>query len=363
MNLTIANLSGTGAGSMYIRNGSDLDGAVYGSDCTLTVNQTGSNTFAGVISDGPNDYYSGTASNATLGLTLAGTGNLTLNGVNTYTGDTNINGGSLTLGSKGQITTSNIYVNNNSSLIFASTPGSGIVTRTMAGQLTVSSGATVTVAYGAHSDRQILVLSSLNNNGLVDLGNSDMDLSSSVGLGTITTQIASGYNGGAWNGTTGITSSAAAKDTTHLTTLGVIVNDDGTGTGTPLYGIGGGLGTTFSGIIPNDGDILVKYTYYGDANLDGKVDGSDYSRIDNGYAGNLQGWYNGDFNYDGVINGSDYTLIDNSYNTQGASLAAEVGSATAQIAGGTGSSSVPEPTALGLVGIAAVGLLGRRRRK
>ena len=27
-------------------------------------------------------------------------------------------------------------------------------------------------------------------------------------------------------------------------------------------------------------DVLVKYTYYGDANLDGKVDGSDYSRID-----------------------------------------------------------------------------------
>jgi len=36
------------------------------------------------------------------------------------------------------------------------------------------------------------------------------------------------------------------------------------------------------------------------------------------------GWLNGDFNYDGAINGSDYTLIDNAFNTQGASLAAQV---------------------------------------
>ena len=61
----------------------------------------------------------------------------------------------------------------------------------------------------------------------------------------------------------------------------------------------------------------MKYTYYGDANLDGKVDASDYSLIDNGYLNHLTGWYNGDFNYDGVINGSDYTLIDNAFNMQG----------------------------------------------
>ena len=106
-------------------------------------------------------------------------------------------------------------------------------------------------------------------------------------------------------------------------------------------------------------DVLVKYTYYGDANLDGKVDGTDYSRIDNGYLNNLSGWFNGDFNYDGVIDGSDYTLIDNAFNTQGASLAAAV--ATAQIAGDV--SAVPEPVSLGLLGIGCMALLGRRRLK
>ena len=44
----------------------------------------------------------------------------------------------------------------------------------------------------------------------------------------------------------------------------------------------------------------MKYTYYGDANLDGAVDGADYQQIDNGFGGGLTGWSNGDFNYDGV---------------------------------------------------------------
>jgi hypothetical protein len=110
--------------------------------------------------------------------------------------------------------------------------------------------------------------------------------------------------------------------------------------------------------------VLVKYTYYGDANLDGAVDGSDYTLIDNGFTNHLSGWQNGDFNYDGVVDGSDYTLIDNAFNTQGASLgsnpAALIAGSTSQIAGGT--SAVPEPATLGLLGLGAIGLLGRRRR-
>ena len=72
----------------------------------------------------------------------------------------------------------------------------------------------------------------------------------------------------------------------------------------PLY-------ATFEGQNSVVTDVLVKYTWYGDANVDGKVDGSDYSRIDFAYTSDLAqpglytGWSNGDFNYDGGINGSD----------------------------------------------------------
>jgi autotransporter-associated beta strand protein len=182
--------------------------------------------------------------------------------------------------------------------------------------------------------------------GQLDLLNGDMIVHGGS-LATISNQIAEGYNGARWNGS-GITSSIAAGNSKHNTGLGVILNDNGAGK--PLYGTGGIIASTFGADIPVDGDILVQYSYYGDTNLDGKVDGSDYSRIDSGFLKKLTGWYNGDFNYDGVINGSDYTLIDNSYNTQGAATFAEVAGAviTAEVAQ---TSAVPEP-------VWTVGLLG-----
>ncbi len=41
--------------------------------------------------------------------------------------------------------------------------------------------------------------------------------------------------------------------------------------------------STFAGQPTVDGDVLVKYTYFGDANLDGVVNSADYLQIDNGF--------------------------------------------------------------------------------
>jgi photosystem II stability/assembly factor-like uncharacterized protein len=106
----------------------------------------------------------------------------------------------------------------------------------------------------------------------------------------LTGLIAAGRNGGNWSGP-GITSSTAAAD----------------------------VGLTAVAIVPvtADSSILIRYTYSGDAALDGKINIDDYTRIDTGIAAQMKGWINGDFNYDGKINIDDYVIIDGTIASQG----------------------------------------------
>jgi hypothetical protein len=129
-----------------------------------------------------------------------------------------------------------------------------------------------------------------------------------------------------------------------ITGLGVITNDDGSGTGTPLY-------PTFEGVTSGDSDVLVMYTYLGDTTLKGYVDGTDLSNTLAGMNGGLTGWANGDFNYDGVVDALDLHLLLDSLASQGAPL------------GGSGTSgAVPEP-ALGGSALACGILFGLRNRR
>ena len=149
-----------------------------------------------------------------------------------------------------------------------------------------------------------------------------------------------------WTGN-GITSSTAAAESGGiLTAVGIIVNDfAAAGLPTaPIY-------TDFSGRTVSENDILVKYTWFGDADLSGVVDGTDYFLIDNAFAsGTLNGgWLNGDFNYSGNVDGTDYFLIDNAFNAQTGPLTGSAGAA------------VPEPGPLLVLAIGtAVGLVTRR---
>ena len=99
-----------------------------------------------------------------------------------------------------------------------------------------------------------------------------------------------------------------------LTTLGVTEASD-------LLGLTGTQTQIWNGHTLDATSVIVKYSYVGDANFDGVIDGADYGAIDNWvqFPGTW-GYSNGDFNYDGVIDGADYGLIDNAVQLQGAPL-------------------------------------------
>ncbi len=196
------------------------------------------------------------------------------------------------------------------------------------GGLTLGSGATASVVSlgGARTATNHLALVigsagattaptfSLASTSTLDLSDNDLVIHDGS-LSAVNTLVGTGFNNGNWNGAGGIVSSAASASSSKLNALAVAQPASS---------------NTFQGEPVGTTDVVVRYSYYGDATADGHVDSSDYTKIDAGYLSKLTGWSNGDFNFDGVVNGSDYTLIDNAFNTQGASLAAQIATPAAK---------------------------------
>ena len=110
-----------------------------------------------------------------------------------------------------------------------------------------------------------------------------------------------------------MTSMSSAKSPSALATIGIAEASS-------ALGISGSQTKVWNGQTVDATTVLMKYTLAGDANLDGKIDGDDYFKIDAGIAGHLTGYANGDFNYDGVINADDYFIIDSHFNKNGVAL-------------------------------------------
>ena len=140
-----------------------------------------------------------------------------------------------------------------------------------------------------------------------------LDYTGNSPLADVAHWVKAGYNAansGYWDGY-GITSSTAAEDASQLTALGVMDNADAL--------LGGK--TLFEGETVDATSVLVKYTYWGDANFDGTVTYDDYDIIDYYYwfqpPANQAGWWTGDFDMDTNVDSDDYDLIDYAYWFQG----------------------------------------------
>ncbi len=111
-----------------------------------------------------------------------------------------------------------------------------------------------------------------------------------------------------------------------------------------ITGWGGGGGLAYPAIYGANA-LTLHCTYYGDASLDGCVDGGDYSLWADNYALGVPGktWVQGDFSGDGIVDGADYTFWADNYEA------------------GCGGSPIPEPAALALLAVGSLAALRRRR--
>jgi hypothetical protein len=241
--------------------------------------------------------------------TLAGSSTLTINGASPMTG-IEVRSGNHTVGAPVSFTsTATISLAASSSLRL-----SGMV-----------KGPITSLQLGANA-----TLDLTSNNLVIDYTPAD-----GSPIGSLTTALGTGRNGGLWNGT-GIVSSTAASDSSHRSAIGCAEAS--------ALGIGSFLGQS---VDPTT--VLLRYTLDGDANLDGTVNALDFNRLTSNFGASNRGWADGNFDYAGAVNTSDFNL-----------LAANFGSSMPPSADALGA-LVPEPTALFLPPILL--FLNRRQRR
>jgi hypothetical protein len=238
-------------------------------------------------------------------------------------------------------------VNNGSLTVNANGSIGGI---TGGGRLTVGNGSSHnTLQLAAGSGGSSAISLTINSGSTLDLTNNSLTINyagSADPVATIRQYLASGYNGGKWNGT-GISSSSAAANTRYA------------------LGYGDGADGIVTGL--SSGQIEVKYTLYGDTNLDGTVNSLDFGNFAANFGKSGKTWEQGDFTYDGVVNSIDFGLLAENFghSVTGASvtLAASDWESLDAFAAANGlMDELPEPASIGMLLLGAASLLARRRR-
>ncbi len=208
--------------------------------------------------------------------------------------------------------------------------GSPAVTVGGGGDFSLAQDVRVTVAAGS------LAVEETAGGGRLDLGAGQVSIAAAgITAESLRADIIAGRNGGAWNGASGITSSAAASSG-GTRAVGYVVN--------------------------GDGSAAASFAAPGDVDLNGQVNVFDLIGIDSGGGygtGGAAVWSQGDFNYDGLSNVFDLISID----TAGAYGTGNYFPASPSAAAVT--AVVPEPACLGLLAAAAGGIawVGRRRNR
>jgi fibronectin-binding autotransporter adhesin len=248
-------------------------------------------------------------------LTKSGTGTATLSTANSYSGGTNVTGGTLIVAANGAL------------------PSNEAVSLSLGGNLqlaTNTGGETVSA--------------------LSITGGSTLDLTNN--------HIVVNY------GAAGNQASVDSAIRGYITS-GSILSSMANGS----YGVGyadGNDGSEAGIVAPNT--VLISYALFGDVNLDGVVNGTDFGLFAVHFGQAVSSWDLGDFNYDGVVNGTDFGLLAANFgdSASGADivLPSSDWAALDSFAAANGLlADVPEPASVGVILSAAIGFLGFRVRR
>ena len=280
------NYSNTGAVAYQINS----SGGPTNSSPTLTL--SGTNTGANILAAAIGNNGLGTTS-----LVKNGAGSWTLTGVNSYSGTTTVNGGTLQLAGAGTFGTVSASLTVNSGAAVA--PAIFQAAVTLAGssaKLSLTNSDSFPAVGTTRS-----AIGSLNFGGttgawtgLANLGGTGVAITgamittNSAGLTdapTVRSQLIQGYNNGTWTGTAGITSSLAAANTANLS-----------------------VGYYVSGSI-----VTVAAAIPGDTTLKGAVDNLDRTVLLQSLSSStVQGvarWQDGSFDYSGYVDTKDISLF------------------------------------------------------
>ena len=293
-------------------------------------------------------------------VSVSGTGTANLTGLNSYNGSTSVaSGAKLVIGVAGALPSGSAIINNGTVAVDGNSV-SGNVSGT--GTLAIGPDTPATLVIGKNTGGSSQNALTIGANSTLDITNNHLIINYGSGsdpMSTIYTYLKSGYNNGKWNGT-GIISSSAQTKTNNLS-----------------YGIGFSDGADEINGHPivtglSSGQIELKYTLLGDANLDGTVNGSDFSILAANFGQGYSNWDQGNFLYTPAVNGTDFSALAANFGqgdsgADAAVSAVDVAALDAfAAANGLPAPSfavVPEPATAGLLCVAGLQLLSRRRRK